>query len=329
MVAPYADSLGIIGLCPQGLVNSNGETGWGRLGHLFRTSQGPRQWNQQWTADDLGFIRAAQARVLGEYSVPDGLTYATGFSMGGAMVYELLCEASDTISGFSSVGQGGPFERPYLQPPPCTPAYARPFWKAIGGFDTYYRNGDTVVQAWRDVATQLLGCTQASLTQSTPAPFVTCERYTACAAVTEYCVYEGMQHVYPSVLPFGDYPPYFTDYTGVGASWQALPAAFALWTNTSVPALWGGNGPAATSAGSGAYCNNPPCPGTLLGDLFVEIVILVILVCIGVCVGVCCCRRRKLMCFKDQGKGAKASAPAAEAAPAVEAPEVEVQVARA
>ena len=184
--------------------------------------------------------------------------------MGGAMVYELLCEASDTISGFSSVGQGGPFERPYLQPPPCTPAYARPFWKAIGAFDTYYRNGDTVVQAWRDVATQLLGCTQASLTQSTPAPFVTCKRYTACAAVrggtssiTEYCIYEGMQHVYPSVLPFGDVifggVPVFTDDTSVGASWQALPAAFALWTNTSVSALWDGNGPAATSAGSGAY----------------------------------------------------------------------------
>ena len=89
---------------------------------------------------------------------------------------------------------------------------------------------------WQHVATEILGCDADSLVTSSPAPFVSCQRYTVCAVggtgsgdaggdaglVSEYCVYEGMQHVYPTVAAHSDIYS-FSDYTGVGTSWQATP----------------------------------------------------------------------------------------------------------
>ena len=89
---------------------------------------------------------------------------------------------------------------------------------------------------WKHAATAIFGCVPSSLTQRSVATAVACQTYTECSSradLTEFCVYNGMTHVYPSEP---DAPQTgYQDSNGIGSSWQATPAAVALWTGLELP----------------------------------------------------------------------------------------------
>jgi poly(3-hydroxybutyrate) depolymerase len=187
----------------------------------------------------VGFIKAAREWVLGEYAVPNDLTYAIGFSFGGDMTYRLMCEASDIISGFAVTGQGGPWSRnsgldtnKYPWAAGCAQATPRPLWKGIGTNDVYY-SAEQARTGWESFAKKVLGCC-GEVTESAVADGVTCLRFEKCAVATEFCSYTGMEHIYPSVAT-APQEDGFTD-NGRGASWQATPAAWDVWREAFTPA---------------------------------------------------------------------------------------------
>ena len=100
MAQPYVTQLGVVFLCPQGLNNYLGQSGW---------NTGSNGFGAAWSADDVSYIRGATSAVLEEFAFADNLAYAIGFSMGGDMALRLSCEASDLFSGFGVVGQSGPW----------------------------------------------------------------------------------------------------------------------------------------------------------------------------------------------------------------------------
>ena len=129
MCAPHADAHGYIAVCPSGTVDGvNSLTGW--------NTDEASAWS---SVDDVGFFRAAVADVHARANVVQNTTYAIGFSMGGGMIYRLMCEASDLFSGFSVVAQYGPWA-PNAGTAAhgaswvgnCTPAAPRPFWASVG-----------------------------------------------------------------------------------------------------------------------------------------------------------------------------------------------------
>ena len=227
MLQPYIANINAIGLCVQGSLNSFYTSGW---------DTGNTGFEALWSTNDVGFIKAAREWVLGEYAVPDDLTYAIGFSLGGAMTYRLMCEASDVISGFGVVGQSGPWSTTPLDSSKfpwaagCAQTTPRPLWKGIGTND-YFFTDETARNGWETFVVDVLGCS-GEVTDRIVADGVTCSRFESCAVATEFCVYEGMPHIFPSASTT---PQGATD-NGRGASWQATPAAWDVWREAYSPA---------------------------------------------------------------------------------------------
>lgn len=206
MAEPYVNVLNMIAVCPQGISNGYGLSGWNATDGAY----GPG-----YTADDVGFVRAAREWVLARYAVADQLTFAIGFSFGAEMTFRLMCEASDVISGFGVVGAAGPYtantnsaaagsySASWAQS--CSPATPRPLWQAMGTSDYYYSAAATET-SWRTYSETVMQCAATSLRTVSRTSGVTCQQYTSCAAIdagrypnaTELCTYQGM--------PFTDLP---------------------------------------------------------------------------------------------------------------------------
>jgi len=77
-----------------------------REGFFVAWPDGP---GQKWQAElgpatrDIGLLRALVAHLVNEYNIDPNRIYATGFSMGGGMVYRLACEAADLFAAYSIV----------------------------------------------------------------------------------------------------------------------------------------------------------------------------------------------------------------------------------
>jgi polyhydroxybutyrate depolymerase len=67
--------------------------------------------------DDRRFVRAILSNLSTAANVDPQRIYAVGFSMGGALVYRLACDMSDTFAAIAPIA--GPMEHT-----PCTPAHA-------------------------------------------------------------------------------------------------------------------------------------------------------------------------------------------------------------
>ena len=107
MCAPYAQSRGIVAVCPQGTPDTTAFFTHGRVEFGWNTEPGTG-----WSAvDDVAFLRRLIGHVNGHVRIPQNLTYTIGFSLGGGMAYRLMCNSSDLISGFGVVAQPGPYGR--------------------------------------------------------------------------------------------------------------------------------------------------------------------------------------------------------------------------
>jgi polyhydroxybutyrate depolymerase len=120
-----ADAEGFLVAYPQGLNNA------------WRTTAGATD------PDDLGFVRALVADLVGRWSADPKRVYAAGFSNGAAMSYRLGAEAPDLFAAVAPVsGQfaGGP--------KPATPVSVISF---MGNNDRYAATISGGRQKWREV----------------------------------------------------------------------------------------------------------------------------------------------------------------------------------
>ena len=260
LCANYADTLGFIAACPQGTTDGNGHTGW--------NTGGPTHVGVP-TSDDVRFVREMIADVHSRIHVPQQLTYALGFSMGGGMVYRLLCEASDIISGFGVASQSGPFGQRQdggqhfgtgqgaQWAAHCQPAVARPLWASGGTRDRFFPIA-SVETGWQAMVSQKLGCVGAAmtLTPRTAAmrvTSVTCKRLEDCtgSAIAEFCTYDNMGHFYASSSAATA-----TVSATIATPLDATPAAWALWRHVSTGAAW----PPPPSAPPVSPAPPPPLP---------------------------------------------------------------------
>ncbi len=140
--------------------------------------------------DDVLFARDIVAAVENEYCIDRRRVFATGFSNGAAMVFRLMCEASDLFTAFAPVaGSVALF--------PCEPSEPRPI-EIINNVD------DQVVpltlgedlsfpQAliWNDCGEELVN--------EMPAATANCRVAPQCAAGvrTAFCTIDGLNHVWP------------------------------------------------------------------------------------------------------------------------------------
>lgn len=169
--------------------------------------------------------------------------------MGADMIFQLMCVASSQYSGFAAVGSIGPYmhgvkvgtvqanwaKSAVGYSETCDPTPAKPLWQAMGTKDDantwQVSAAKDALGSWNDVADAILRCT-ATVTTTKRNDLVECHERAVCTDMeptgkTEICIYEGMEHIYPSVptAPQKDY----SDANGAGASYQATPAAWALW----------------------------------------------------------------------------------------------------
>jgi poly(3-hydroxybutyrate) depolymerase len=170
MCAPHADAHGYIAVCPSGTVDGvNSLTGW--------NTDEASAWS---SVDDVGFFRAAVADVHARANVVQNTTYAIGFSMGGGMIYRLMCEASDLFSGFSVVAQYGPWApnagigsaHGASWVGNCTPAAPRPFWASVGTSDRFF-DATNARLGWEGMSRTAKGCSgepELTLNVSTTTP---------------------------------------------------------------------------------------------------------------------------------------------------------------
>ena len=241
MAQPYVTQLDVVFLCPQGLNNYLGQSGW---------NTGSNGFDAAWSADDVSYIRGATSAVLDEFAFADNLAYAIGFSMGGDMTLRLSCEASDLFSGFGVVGQSGPWATSGMVgkswASTCAPSpVARPII-FLSGTQDYYFSAAQVEDGFHNYATTVLGCAPSSLTTYTAAQGVDCQRYASCSAtatgdVADLCMYSGMPHVYPSVPTAPQDVEASWPQDTIGTSHQATPAAWTVWrlgvTDEAVPTV--------------------------------------------------------------------------------------------
>lgn len=133
--------------------------------------------------DDVGFARDLVAAVEAEACIDPSRVYATGFSKGAAMVFRLVCEASDLFAAFAPVAGGLAFS-------PCTPERPRPVLlvNAIDDATVPFAVGEASVNAFLGHN----GCNEAR-ESSSPAPGSTCVAATDCAddATTALCRIPG------------------------------------------------------------------------------------------------------------------------------------------
>lgn len=197
--------------------------------------------------------------VHGRIAIPQHLTYALGFSMGGGLVYRLLCEASDVISGFGVACQPGPYSDDYQiylgtakgssWAAQCRPTIARPLWVVSGTGDRFFTTANTSL-GWEGMARQALGCQGAPLLEPAPNETtsllltvhwseshsrvrgVTCQRFDQCSgnAIARHCVYTGMGHEYPSGAAEAAGLA-----SAVATPLDATPAGWAFWQAVTTP----------------------------------------------------------------------------------------------
>jgi polyhydroxybutyrate depolymerase len=114
-----ADEKGFLVLYPQG------------TGTLPSFNGGDCCGEAKWSGvDDVAFVRAALAHVGKRYCVDPKRVYATGFSNGALLTYELGCSMPDVFAAIAPVaGALG------VAPPACEPARPVPVWQAHGTAD--------------------------------------------------------------------------------------------------------------------------------------------------------------------------------------------------
>ena len=264
MLQPYVRELDVIGVCPTGKEQMDPSYGVPTTGWNIGVIDGH---HDTWAVhDDVDFIKQAKNFALAQYAVAGNVTYAIGFSMGADMVFQLMCVASSQYSGFAMVGEIGPYKATYVanmykgEPKftgepiklgtvqgdwarsmvgyseTCDPTPAKPIWQAIGTADDLVsevvRVPEDMLASWNHNADTILGCA-ATVTKTKRNDLVECHERAECtemepAGKTEICIYEGMQHIYPSV-PTAPQDEAYSDANGAGASYQATPAAWAFW----------------------------------------------------------------------------------------------------
>ena len=164
--------------------------------------------------DDVGFIREVARHVQRDLPIPDGRTFALGYSFGGAMTLRLTCEASDTFDGFALFGVaydatstagffapvGGKLSR-WLGPCEAdNSSIRRPFLQLSGSADRLYPSERARAQ-WRRYSQRVLGCSGGDNEVFRSSDLI-CTRYSQCdrvsaRAASEHCTYMGMGHVWP------------------------------------------------------------------------------------------------------------------------------------
>jgi polyhydroxybutyrate depolymerase len=151
--------------------------------------------------DDVQFARDVVAAVETEYCIDPQQIYASGFSNGGAMVFRLICEASDLFAAYAPVGGS-------LALFPCEPERARPLFIINNVEDPIvpYALGEFSF----DTFLELDGCS-GSGTQV--APNATCQVAPFCADDVSigFCGVEGIGHVWPGGATDPDDPFRATD----------------------------------------------------------------------------------------------------------------------
>ena len=176
--------------------------------------------------------------------IPDGRTFALGFSFGGAMTFRLSCEASDAFDGFGVVGMayhsegsagpmgvlGGSGSR-WLGPCEADNSRTRrPFIQFSGTEDIFY-NIDQMRSGWHRYSQRVLRCSGGD-NEVFRSGGVFCTRYSQCdrvsaPAASEHCTYEGMGHSWPG-----------EDKSGAqGRHHPATDAAWEFWTVRFPPPL--------------------------------------------------------------------------------------------
>jgi len=185
----YAEQYGFVGVCPQGLKYSNGETGW-NAGTCCSLA------DEQKT-DDTGFIRSVIEYVSARVDIPAGRTFAGGFSNGCGFAYRLACELSDVVHGVGCAGM--PFNHRFSGAGvlDCKPSHPRPIWTQAGTKDKYFRPWEAR-KGWSDYAKQVLGC-HGRQEEVYNDKSVRCYERTGCPSAerrNRYCELEGFKHGY-------------------------------------------------------------------------------------------------------------------------------------
>jgi polyhydroxybutyrate depolymerase len=153
--------------------------------------------------DDVQFTRDLVAAIEDEYCIDPEQVYASGFSNGGAMVFRVVCDASDLFAAFAPVGGS-------LALFPCEPSQVRPLY-IINNVDdpiVPYVLGEFSFQTFTTLYNR---CDEQRTTEE--GPNSTCETAPFCAddTSTTLCGIRGTSHVWPGGTKDPDDPFRATD----------------------------------------------------------------------------------------------------------------------
>jgi hypothetical protein len=194
------ESLGVVLACP---------TGRGGAWKAF-SSDGQ-------DSEDVAFIAAVIEHLKSEYSIPEGRTILTGFSLGVSMSYRVSCERSDLLGGLVQYGmnwiepaaghmpKGTPGDatqfaldgaariRAASTPSvpgaeKCAPEFKVPHYQAVGLEDVYAGDTHGAYKSkilWMDYSTNVLGCTGEPVLLENPVhPQSQCWQYPSCLSIS-------------------------------------------------------------------------------------------------------------------------------------------------
>jgi polyhydroxybutyrate depolymerase len=139
--------------------------------------------------DDTQFTRDMVAAIEEEFCIDPEQIYASGFSNGGAMVFRLICEASDLFAAYAPVGGS-------LALFPCEPERVRPLY-IINNVDDPVVPFDLGEFSFQTFATLYNQCDEERVIEE--GPNSTCETAPSCAdgTSTTLCGIDGIGHVWP------------------------------------------------------------------------------------------------------------------------------------
>lgn len=176
-----ADKYGFVLVCPQGFINS-----W----NVPTLARSPAT---QAEVDDIGFVVKLNRWLRHRLNFQQNRILVSGFSNGALFAMQLACEAPDMMDALGLSGVGYDPRICGKQMPP------KPLWNSIGANDMWFSR-ETTTATWKSYATDILGCpANYEPIQITDTGSQSCWQLSCGDGKnTQYCVYEGIGHVWPS-----------------------------------------------------------------------------------------------------------------------------------